>query len=658
MITPNAQEPVRTLGRLRIVLGALFLFAGALIVRAGQVQLAQHSRWASLARRQQISETQLPAPRGPILDAAGVPLAESRHLIKLAVAPREVREPRAVARRLAAAGVTASWVTRATDSKRAWVEVPGEFLPADVASLVSTRGVHVRPVMERVYPASEALRRLVGRARPDGNPVDGIELALDTLLRGERGRSAEMRDARGRRFDSPTAAAAAPRPGNTVVLTLNQQLQDICERALADATSKLGAAGGDIVVLDPKSGAILAMASVRSDPRSTASTALTEPYEPGSTIKPFIAAALLERGRVRVTDVVDTKGGTLTLEGRTITDVHKGGVMTLRDVLQYSSNVGMALLSQRLAPREQYETLRDFGFGSPTGVPYPSEASGTLREPRAWSRQSQASLSIGYEIAVTPLQLALAYAALANGGELLEPALVREVRDADGNVLYRHEKRVVRRVVSAAVADEVRRLLVGVVNEGSATEAHLSNYDVGGKSGTARRTVGRSGYGTGQYTASFVGMFPAEEPQYVILVKLDNPSGTYYGGRTAAPVSRIVLEAAIAARDAALDRRALAVARRESVPAAPVPAVPSEPLTTSGEVPFVVELGAPVKAPDLPLAARAIPDVQGLPVRDAVRALHDAGLQVRFERGSAAGTVPVAGAMVHAGSLVRLVRPR
>ncbi len=655
MSAPNETKPV---GRLGIVLGVLLVFAAALIDRAGQVQLGQHARWTAAARRQQVSESQLPAPRGSILDAAGVPLAESRNLVKLAVAPREVREPRAMARRLAAAGVTPMWVTRATDSRRAWVEVPGQFLPADVASLVSTRGVHASPVTERVYASSEGVRRLVGRARADGNPVDGIELSLDTLLRGERGRSAVMRDAKGRSFDSPSAAADAPRVGNTVVLTLNQQLQDICERALADAVQGLAAQGGDIVVLDPHTGAILAMASRRADPRSTASTALTEPYEPGSTIKAFIAAALLERGLARPTDVVDTKGGTLTLEGRTITDIHKGGVMTLRQVLEHSSNVGMVLLSQRLAPREQFETLRDFGFGSPTGVPYPSEASGTLREPRVWSKQSQASLAMGYELAVTPLQLALAYAALANGGELLEPALVREVRDAEGHVLYRHEKRVVRRVVRAAVANEVRKMLLGVVAEGTAGGADLSSYAVGGKSGTARRTIGKTGYGAGSYTASFVGMFPAEEPQYVILVKLDNPSGVYYGGRIAAPVAKVVLEAAIAARDAALDRRQLALARRESVHAGP--AVPAEvaPLAEVGAVPFVADLGAPARGTAPVLPPRAVPDVQRMTARDAVRALHDAGFRVRLERGAAAQTQPAAGEMVQAGALVRLVLPR
>lgn len=654
-VAPGGRGPSRH----GIVLGTLLLFAVALIGRAAQVQVAQYDRWSRAARRQQLAESAVPAARGPILDASGVPLAESRSLVKLAIAPRELRDRRMVAQRLAAAGVSSAWVTRATDPRRAWVEVPGEFLPADVGSLVSTRGVHPRPVMERVYIASEGVRRLVGRARADGAPVDGIELALDTLLRGERGSTAVVRDSRGRSFESPATAADAPRPGNTIVLTINQQLQDICERALADATAQLGADGGDIVVLDPKSGAVLAMASRRSTPGSTASTALTEPYEPGSTMKPFIAAALLARGRATPDDRVDTHGGTLTLEGRTITDVHKGGVMSLREVIEQSSNVGISLFSTRLAPREQYETLRDFGFGSPTGVPYPSEAAGTLREPKAWSRQSQASLAMGYEIAVTPLQLATAYAALANGGELLEPVLVREVRTADGKVLYRHQRRVVRRVVSEQVAREVRKLLVGVVAEGTAGGANLSNWEVGGKSGTARRTVGRTGYGAGLYTASFVGMFPAEDPQYVILVKLDNPSGAYYGGRTAAPVSKVVLEAAIAARDAALDRGALAHARRESVPATPAPReVPAAATADEGDVPFVADLAAPARRSATAPAPRAIPDVAALTTREAVRALHGAGLRVKLERGPVPATYPLPGTVVPAGTLVRLVRTR
>jgi cell division protein FtsI (penicillin-binding protein 3) len=409
-----------------------------------------------------------------------------------------------------------------------------------------------------VYAMPDGLRRLVGRVDARGTAVEGLELALDSVLRGRPGSQRVLRDASGRNFDSPSATLVSPTPGQAVVLTIDQDLQEIAERALGEAVSRLGATGGDVVVLDPHSGEVRALASRRADPRTTAATALTEPFEPGSTLKPFIAAGLLARGRVRARDVVDTREGTLTIEGRTVHDVHRGlDRMSLAQVLQWSSNVGIVRFAERLAPREQYETLRDFGFGAPTGAPYPSEAAGTLRPPARWSRQSAASLAMGYEIAVTPLQLAAAYATFANGGELLEPALVKEIRGPDGLLRYRHAKRVVRRVMPPVVADRVRSMLVDVVTGGTAVEADLTTFQLAGKTGTARRTVGGR-YATMQYYATFAGLFPADRPQFVIVVKLDSPKDVYYGGSTAAPVSRAVLEAALAARDAALDRRALA----------------------------------------------------------------------------------------------------
>jgi cell division protein FtsI (penicillin-binding protein 3) len=456
------------------------------------------------------------------------------------------------------------------------------------------------------------------------------------------------------------------------VLTLNHELQEIAERALGDAVTRMGAEGGDVVVLDPAGGEILAMASQRQDPLATAATALTEPYEPGSTLKPFVAAALLEKGRARETDVVDTFGGQLTINGRTINDEHKSTRLTLAEVIRWSSNVGIVQFAERLSPREEYETLRDFGFGTATGVPYPVEASGTLRDPTRWSSQSANSMAMGYEVAVTPLQLAAAYVALANDGVLLEPALVKEVRAPDGRVLYRHERRVIRRVVSPAVARRVRTMLLGVVEGGTAVKADLGSYALAGKTGTARRTV-RGRYALGQHIPTFVGLFPAEHPQFVILVKLDNPRGAYVGGLTAAPVTKAVLEAALASRNAALDRGTLAAAKRDRVSdtlAAARHAADAEqpardstaaPQTTDddslGSTPFVALLPAPRPPRAVPLPPRAVPDVRGLPARQAARALHRAGFRVQLVTGVPGTTSPAAGVAAPAGSVVRLVAP-
>jgi cell division protein FtsI (penicillin-binding protein 3) len=641
---------VRRISRLGAVNLSLLGFAAALVGRAAWVQLWQGNAWAARAERQHFTDAPVPAPRGDVLDATGDRLAESREMLRLAVAPREVREPAVLRRALATAGVPAEVIARTTDRSRAWVIVPGRFLPSEVARAVPLRGVYSEPVSERVYALSPGLRGLIGHVNGEGEPVDGIELSLDSLLRGTAGSAMLLRDARGRSFEAPNDPGVAPSKGRSVTLTLNHELQEICERALADAVAQLGASGGDIVVLDPHDGALLAMASSRAGRSGV--TGLSEPFEPGSTMKPLVGAALLERGVVHAGDRVDTYGGSWTIFGRTINDVEKGmGKLTLRDVIRVSSNIGIAQFAQRLTPREEYEALRDFGFGTPTGLPFPTEAAGTLRTPKEWSKMSAASLAMGYEVAVTPLQLATAYAAIANGGELLEPALVREIRSADGTVLYRHERRVVRRVVSPEVAARVRGMLGEAVEKGTGMKADLTSFAVAGKTGTARLNAG-GGYALGKYYASFIGLFPADAPQYVILVKLDDPAKGY-GAVTAAPVTRAVLEAALAARDAALDRGALANSDLRKAPPATAPAESASTDSGAGSVPMVVALDAPVADAPHAAAAIAIPDVHGMVLREAVAKLHSAGLRVQLERGASGTTTPSAGARVRRGTTVR-----
>jgi cell division protein FtsI (penicillin-binding protein 3) len=653
-----------------VVHGAFVLFALLLVGRAAKVQLFETASWRARARGQQVSAIPIPAPRGMILDASGAMLVESRQLLKLQVAPREVADAARkgkpaqrigmLARALSRAGISSEWVSRCTDTSRAWVELPGRFLASDVAALTAIRGVHSELILERVPPATDGLRRIVGRTTDDGEPVDGLERSLDAVLRGEPGSSALLRDAKGARFDSPTMAGRQPRQGNTVVLTIDGHLQDIAERALGDAVRAMGAEGGDIVMLDPRSGEVRAMASRRADPLSTGATALTEPYEPGSTLKPFVAARLLELERARVDEVMNTYGGKWELNGRKIVDDHPAARFSLADVIRFSSNIGIVQFAQRFTPGEQYELLRDIGFGAPTGLPYPAEESGRLPTPRIWDKQTAASLAMGYALNVTPLQLAMAYAAIANGGELLQPALVREIRALDGTVHYRHERRVVRRVMSSATARTVRGLLSGVVESGTGEFARLATFDVAGKTGTAKRT--RHGrYVNGSYTASFVGLFPADDPQIVILVKLDSPQKTIYGGKAAAPVSKAVLQAVIAARSSSLDWRAMGVAPAVELRVAnaradsAVSADSVVRVAEAGSVPYVFDLSAPRKLVPAVGATRAVPAVNGLPVRRAVYMLHRAGFHVTLASGGA-GTAPAAGTFAREGSTVRLFR--
>jgi cell division protein FtsI (penicillin-binding protein 3) len=620
----------------------------ALIGKAAQVQLWQGREWAAKAERQHLERAPLLVPRGPILDATGAVLVESRNVVHLRVAPREVKNRRALAVALTHVGIGGDWVRRATDTTEKWVEIPGHYLATDVQGILATPGVHPEMLVDRVPIASEGLRRVIGRP-----PDEGLESTLDSVLRGVGAQETLLRDARGTQFEAPGGDAPTPKAGDTVVLTINNALQEICERALAGEVAAEGASGGDIVVIDPRDGSILAMASSRRDPRSIEATALTEPFEPGSTIKPFIAASLLTRGKATPDETIDTHGGSFEINGRTLTDEHKADRLALRDVIRLSSNIGIAEFAERLTEGEEYETLRDLGFGMPTGVPYPAESPGTLRRPIDWSKQSPASLAIGYELAVTPVQLALAYAAIANGGKLLEPGLIREIRRSDGTVLYHHGRRAIRRVMPVTVADTVRAMLVETVAHGTGSKADLSTFSVAGKTGTARRTERNRGYVPGAYTATFVGLFPAANPQYVILVKINDPPArgeSYFAAKAAAPVARTVLEAAVAARDASLDRGALA--GRKTAPAE------TTVVAAAADIASSVTVDLPLRPAHLPPAGapRAVPDVHGMSLRAAVHALHRAGFRVELIDSPPGVTIPVAGTVVPEGVTVKLGR--
>ena len=670
-------------GRIALIMAGMMVFALAIVARAAQVQLFQSDEWSRRAERQQVAVRSLPAPRGTIVDVTGTPLALSRESIRLEVAPHELRDPEDVARALREAGVPARFVTRTLDTTRRWVPLPGRYSIEAAGPLLGREGVYATPVSERVYPSADGVSILVGRAS-DGEGRSGIELAFDSVLTGTPGSAPMLRDSRLRRFESPRFTPTAPRSGNTVVLSIHHSVQDIVERALGDAVQATGASGGDVVVVNPHTGEVLALASLRRG-RATMGV-LTEPYEPGSTLKPLLAARLIELGRARMDDVVETPRGMITPPGfrSPVRDVRVADSHSLTEVLRYSSNVGMIKFADRMTPGEKYVALRDLGLGMDTGVPFPSEASGSLTHPRRWSTSSGASLAMGYGLSVTPLQLAMAYAAIANGGELLEPILAREVRTSEGDIIWRAERRVVRRAMSEESAAIMREALAGVVDSGTATAARLATYEVGGKSGTSRNAAGGS-YVAGSYLATFVGLFPARDPQFVVLVKINEPRGTYYGGATAAPVSRAVIEAALAARDASLDRGGLVSSTIRTVAALPHNMPDDEFVATGGASVLVravqlEETGADLPAEDenragrvhhvplaaldsirmtareIPLDPRPVPDVSGQPLRTAAFRLHQAGFRVRIVDGELGSTRPAAGSELAPGELVRLGR--
>jgi cell division protein FtsI (penicillin-binding protein 3) len=636
-------------GRRRLLLASIGVAALLVVGRAVQLQGFEREEWRQRADEQHQTTVPLPARRGTIYDRDGVPLALTRETFRLALAPRELRDRDAAVERLAEVlAMSRDSARRVTDPSRPWVVVPGRVTADQRARLGDLRGLHWERKLDRFYPHGEAARDILGVISGDGRALGGLEQALDSVLSGRPGSAVLRRDARGRKEASATLPVVEATDGADVYLTIDLDLQEIVDGTLADAVARTNAAGGDLVLLDPRTGEILAAVSRRAG-RSRGLGAFLEPYEPGSTIKPFFVATLLAGGVATMGEWIDIENGEWRDPfGRVHRDVGRHESLTLRDALRVSSNVGMVKLVDRLSRGRQYAYLRDFGFGTPTGVEYPAESGGRLPRPERWSNYTASSLATGYELSVTPLQLALGYAALANGGVLMEPRLVREVRGADGATLERRAPREVRRVVPRAVAAQIRDVLASAVDDGTATRASLATFQVAGKTGTARRTGSDGRYEAGAYTANFVGFFPARDPQLVILVKLDRPRGEYYGGLTAAPVTRETLQAILAAHAPGMERRTLLAARLPDPRGVATRGAPSAatPPPVSGAEGMYVFVSTDFAASDGPGAGGelAVPDVAGLPLRDAARRLHGAGLHVRVRgSGTASRTHPAAG---------------
>jgi len=639
-------KPLVRLRVVEIALGAALL---ALVLRAAQVQLVEGRKYAAAAKSQRTERVVLEARRGTLFDRHGLGLALTQETYHVGVAPNELRDPprdaATIARQLR---LVSRDVDRGLRRRYAWFA--GPFTTLEVQPLRSMRGIHLEPVLRRFYPSSEFARAVIGRVGDDGRGGGGggggLERLLDSLLAGTPGAAVVLKDREGREYESPARVISEPVAGNDVVLTLDAELQEIAQRALDDAIDNMEADGGDVVMLDPATGEILAVASRRDD-GSMRPSAFTETFEPGSLAKIFAAAALITFQRIRPGERVSGEGGRYRLPDRVVTDEHPLPSLTLADAIRVSSNIALVKFSARLRPDEQYSVLRAFGFGAPTGVDFPAESPGRLRPPREWSRPSSASLAIGYELAVTPIQLAAAYGAIANDGVLLEPTLIREIRAPNGTVRYRHRPEPVRRVVTPEVAAKLRDLLRGVVEAGGTAErAALANFQLAAKTGTARRVVGGR-YAAGQYTASFAALFPADQPQLVVVMKIDNPQrGSYFAAQTAAPVTRSMLEQALAARTVALDRARLSnvasTADRRETPL-------DEP---DGVVPYVVPWPyVPDTATSQP--DRIIPNVAGRPLREAARTLHRRGFKVVVKGwGVTHHTWPAAGEHATAGTTV------
>jgi cell division protein FtsI (penicillin-binding protein 3) len=531
-----------------LLLGMLGLFARAVYLQGIHNDFLQQKGDARYAR-----VIEVPAHRGMIADRNGEPLAISTPVESVWASPADVElSMRQLINLAGILGMTPEALKAKLDPRREFVYLKRQ-LPPDQARRVAALGIpgiSLQREYRRYYPAGEVTSHLLGFTDVDDNGREGIELALQDRLGGKPGSQRVIKDRRGHIIED-VASLRAPKEGGDVALSIDSKLQFIAFREIKQAVIDHKAKSGSVVVLDAKSGEVLALANwpaFNPNNRGGATLAamrnraVTDLFEPGSTMKAFAAAAALEAGKFRPETRIDTGDGKLTINGRTIHDTHPDGVMTVAQVIQKSSNVGAAKMALSLPPQVFWGHLRNTGFGTPTGSGFPGEAAGRLRDFKTWRPIEQATMSYGNGISVNLLQMARAYTVFANDGELKPVSLLRQDTQPTGEMVY-----------SARTARAVRDMLEMVVQPGgTAPLAQIRGYRVAGKTGTAHKL--QNGRYVDEYVASFVGMAPASDPRLIVAVMVDEPGGSqYYGGLVAAPVFNNVMSTSLRALDVPYD---------------------------------------------------------------------------------------------------------
>ena len=525
-----------------------FLALGLLIWgRLVWLQIVGAGRYLTVAHQQHQLVVELPASRGTLYDRHLQPLAADIRLPSLYADPRWVKQKgRAAAALAPLLGVAPQRLQADLAQRRGfvWLARKTSNRAAYQVKALRIAGVDMVKEPKRVYPSGSLASHLLGFAGLDHHGLDGLELALEPILRGRPGWRWAQRDAKQRHLEAWTREVLPPRPGLDVVLTIDQVIQHAAEQALQEAYRKYRAQGASIVVLQPKTGEVLAMANYptydpnrpgRATPAARRNRAVTDTFEPGSVFKIVTASAVLAEGALAPTDRVYCEQGEYRINGRVLHDVHPYGWLTFREVIENSSNIGTAKAAARLTPERLFEYIRAYGFGQPTGVGLPGEISGLTKPPSRWSKPSRVAIPMGQEVTVTALQLAVMAATVANDGVMMRPWIIKTVRDAEGQTVQAGQAVAVRQVIPPAVAAELKTMLEGAVERGTGRLAKVSGYRVAGKTGTAQKVEGGV-YSHSRFVASFVGFAPVDDPQVAIVVMVDDPHPYYYGGVVAAPV--------------------------------------------------------------------------------------------------------------------------
>lgn len=548
-----AASPYR--GRRIVVACGLVVAFILVIIRLVNLQVLQAAELTVKADRQHQKNVMLEGARGTIYDRNSKVLAMNMDVPSVFGVPTSLGNPGQTARNLSPIlHVKAAEIEKKLKQEKHFVWLARKLEPEQGRRLerLSLDGVGVVMEGRRFYPKGPLLSHVLGFAGMDDRGLEGVELRYEQYLRGEKRVVVLQRDALGRAVFPKGLNDEGAAAGHSLTLTVDEVIQYIAEKELDEAVGRSNAKSGTVIVMDPKTGGVLAMAvSPRFDPNAVAALApdrwrnraLTDTYEPGSTMKTVIAAAALEEKVMTPGSMIYGENGQMSIASTVIHDHEKTGWMSFAQMIQKSSNIGAAKVGMALGEWRVFDYLKEFGFGDRTGIDLPGETAGLLRGPKQWGKRSLASISMGQEIGVTPLQMVTAVSAIANGGVLMKPYVVSEIRNAKGQLVAQTMPQARRRVVSADTARTLTTLLEGVVTSGTGGKAAIPGYRVAGKTGTAQKVDPRTGaYSSTLLVGSFLGYVPAEDPRLAMIVVIDEPRGEGWGGVVAAPVFRRIGE--------------------------------------------------------------------------------------------------------------------
>jgi len=620
----SPQRNHRRLWVAKVLFLTLFLTVGG---RAFQLQVLQGEKLMRLGQRQHLKEWIVLPKRGALIDRAGEPVALSRESQSVYIRPHRIQEADKVTQQLAEIlnlGVAEVRQKIASEKPFVWIKRQVSSPEAEKIQVLNLDGIGMYYEPDRQYPQGQLAGQLIGFVGRDSEGLEGLELKYNDYIRGESGSSVAERDALGRRVLVEGIGGLQIPPGSDIHLTLDTSIQNMAEKELEAAVLKYRAKAGVAIVVEPRTGEVLALANYPSfDPNHYAklsaeqrrNRAVTDSFEPGSTFKTILAAAALEEEIVGKEDLFYCEMGKYPFAGRTIHDTHPYGWLSFAKILQVSSNIGFTKIAEKVKKERYFKYIEKFGFGKVTGIDVPGEASGLLRKSEKWSAIDLATHAFGQGISTTPLQLVMAYAAIANGGFLMRPYVARQVVSPSGEVLLENQPQVVRRVISERTSKLLAAMLSDVTNEGgTGAMANIEGFEVAGKTGTAQKADPVHGGYSKKRVGSFIGFVPANDPRLVALVLIDEPEAQVYGGVVAAPAFRNIAQGA-------LRRLAVAPAR-----ATPVSATAKQMDLATPRLVKRIEPKAPAH-----IDADAVPSFIGLSFRAALEKAQTLNVKVRLQ---------------------------